>query len=61
MITCCKDCKKRYPGCHSVCPDYILNKKEHEERKEALRKDKLNTYDYYEGSMKFGKRGKSQF
>lgn len=27
-IKCCKDCvaPKRYPGCHSVCPEYIHEK-----------------------------------
>ena len=25
-ITCCKDCKERYIGCHSKCEKYITEK-----------------------------------
>lgn len=39
-IKCCKPCvpPKRYPGCHAVCPEYIKEKAEDEEKKEAERK-----------------------
>lgn len=33
MITCCKDCEKRYVGCHSKCDTYIAEKKADAERK----------------------------
>lgn len=34
-IKCCKDCvpPKRYPGCHSHCPEYIEEKAEYERLK----------------------------
>ena len=37
FFECCRYCKapKRYPGCHSECPEYIERKKLWEEYKEA--------------------------
>lgn len=32
-ITCCKDCTKRYSGCHDKCDEYQKQKKEHTESK----------------------------
>ena len=32
----CKDCVKRYPKCHSSCPDYIAAKEEHERIRQKL-------------------------
>ncbi len=32
-ITCCKDCNKRYVGCHCDCDEYKKQKKEYEEIK----------------------------
>jgi hypothetical protein len=34
-VTCCKDCKERYLGCHDKCEVYIHAKEEYEERKRA--------------------------
>lgn len=31
---------KRYPGCHSVCPDYAKDDAEHQARKEKERQEK---------------------
>ena len=30
VIKCCKGCVSRSPGCHSTCPEYIVQKAEHE-------------------------------
>lgn len=40
-IKCCKDCvaPKRYPGCHSVCPEYIHEKALWEEEKKIIREE----------------------
>lgn len=41
-IKCCNGCvpPKRYPGCKSTCPDYIIDNAFHQEEKEAERKQK---------------------
>lgn len=41
MISSCKNCvaPKRYPGCHSVCQEYLEAKAEHERRKEEYYRD----------------------
>lgn len=33
QITCCKDCKDRYVGCHSNCEEYKKQKEKYEEEK----------------------------
>lgn len=38
---CCKDCHKRYSGCHSECPDYIAAKAESEQIRQQLIKEGL--------------------
>ena len=42
MITCCKDCvaPKRRPGCHGSCPEYIVEKAEHD--RERLERAMIN-------------------
>ena len=37
---CCVDCKKRHARCHSECEEYIEAVREHERRKEMIRKGK---------------------
>ena len=39
MFENCKKCipPKRQPGCHDKCPDYIKDKKEHDEFKKKIR------------------------
>lgn len=39
MIKCCHGCvpPKRCPGCHGVCPEYLEEKRIHEEEREARR------------------------
>lgn len=32
----CKDCTKRYPKCHSSCPDYLADKAENERIRQKL-------------------------
>ena len=41
FFECCHFCKeKRFPGCHSTCPDYADAKKDWDARREAVRKAK---------------------
>lgn len=47
MITCCKDCEKRYPGCHDYCEDYLDEKEQDEKLKAKIRKEKQAEDDYY--------------
>lgn len=37
----CKDCDKRYLGCHSNCPEYLEFKRNIEKRQEQKLKDKI--------------------
>lgn len=39
-ITCCKDCKDRYVGCHDKCARYLKEKQEFEETKKKIREQK---------------------
>lgn len=43
----CKDCPKRYPGCHGKCEKYQKEKADWEAIKAAARPDK--EYDIYVG------------
>ena len=42
MINCCRDCvaPKRHVGCHSDCPDYLKEKRIHDERKAEIDKER---------------------
>ena len=40
-IKCCKDCPEKHPGCHSTCPDYIIEKAFYEEKKAEHYKNQL--------------------
>lgn len=48
MISCCKDCvaPKRRPGCHGSCPEYLVEKAEHD--KERLEKARINDIGRFE-------------
>ena len=37
LFECCHQCHppKRYPGCHSDCPEYLKDKAEYDKRKAA--------------------------
>lgn len=39
-IKCCRHCvpPKRHSKCHSTCPDYKVEKEEHEEKQKIIRK-----------------------
>lgn len=39
-ITCCKDCQKRYPGCHDHCETFIEESKEWQEKKDFIKRAK---------------------
>lgn len=62
-IKCCKDCvpPKRYPGCHSTCSEYLSEKKEYEEQKQALslkRQAEQNLYEQRSRQVYKALRGK---
>lgn len=40
MIWSCKDCQKRYIGCHATCEDYINAAIEHKEQQQKIRDTK---------------------
>lgn len=63
MSSPCINCvaPKRYPGCHSACPDYISEKQKREEIKKRIREEKINTYSICEGVDRMNKkRGKKK-
>lgn len=45
-ITCCKDCSKRHPGCHSKCSKYIKEKSEWEEIRAKAHREQAYTTIY---------------
>ena len=44
-IAPCKGCKKRYPGCHSQCEDYLVYKEENEKLKQEKRQENVMQYN----------------
>lgn len=36
----CHGCQKRFPGCHSTCPEYTQEKAEHEKRRTQEAKER---------------------
>lgn len=51
--TCCKDCKKRYQGCHDSCEEYKQFKKKCEEMNKKYRELNNNTeWNGYTKAMK---------
>ena len=57
-MKCCKDCTKRYVGCHSKCQTYVVNKviNIYKRNKTNVEKDLTFNNNYYEtmtqGNMK---------
>lgn len=57
-MKCCKDCTKRYVGCHSKCQTYVVNKViiTYKRNKANVEKDLTFNNNYYEtmtqGNMK---------
>lgn len=43
----CKDCKKRSPGCHSNCQDYISFKEALKEYNDEMKKEADNNALYW--------------
>jgi len=46
-ITCCKNCKNRFVGCHSVCEVYL-------DQRQEFDKDKQKYLDSIEKEIAFG-------
>ena len=42
----CKDCKKRNPGCHSTCQDYISFKKDLEIYHNTIKEERKSAVAY---------------
>ena len=42
----CKECKKRNPGCHAKCQDYISFKEKLEEYHKAIKEEKKSAVAY---------------
>lgn len=40
MGLACKDCQKRYPGCHDKCEEYKKSKEEHKKKQAFLQEAK---------------------
>lgn len=63
-ITCCKDCTKRYLGCHGKCEEYKAEVENHKTHQSKIRaeKDKDNQAIFYaiENTRKIRKRLKNQ-
>ena len=57
-MKCCKDCTKRYVGCHSKCQTYVVSKviNTYKRNKANVEKDLTFNNNYYEtmtqGNMK---------
>lgn len=49
-IKCCKGCvaPKRYPGCHSNCPEYLTEKKQWDEQKKIISEQRQAYNNLYE-------------
>ena len=48
-FSCCVDCEKRHPACHSTCEQYIKDKKEHDEEVHQINLQKERLSDAYFG------------
>ena len=49
-IKCCKGCvaPNRYPGCHSNCPEYLMEKKQWDEQKKIISEQRQAYNNLYE-------------
>lgn len=49
-MKCCKDCTKRYVGCHSKCQTYVVSKviNTYKRNKANVEKDLTFNNNYYE-------------
>ena len=50
-FVCCRDCPKRYVGCHSECEEYLQAKEEREKKRLKIRQEK-DLEIYHEASIK---------
>ena len=48
VITCCKDCTDRYPGCHAKCEKYISQRAEYDRIKAEHKKKAMISNGLYE-------------
>ena len=56
LISPCKDCEKRYLGCHSGCPEYKQFKDSIDIARENKRKEQIiNSHEYDVGLEKMKK------
>lgn len=50
MIYACMGCKKRYPGCHDICEDYLRDKEKQDRINAKARKEREEEDDYFRAS-----------
>lgn len=48
VITCCKDCPDRYPGCHGKCEKYINERSAYDAVKDEAKKRYMVAYGLYD-------------
>lgn len=48
----CKGCKNRYPGCHSICPEYIGWKADRDKKLEKARKKRQTELEFIDSKIK---------
>ena len=53
MTAPCKDCQKRYSGCHSVCEDYIEYSKECERIRQQRNRESQAKHDIFSTKYRF--------
>ena len=57
IITCCKGCMKRHPGCHATCPDYLAEKLQHDilrDKEQRKRRAESEVYETHIGAVEKG-------
>lgn len=63
-VTCCHDCKERFPACHDVCVTYLKEKEAWEEWRRQIRevKDQERIFDkhHYNQVIKRRKKGEKR-
>ena len=43
----CKDCERRFVGCHSKCADYAESRKQYEAAKAAARENHRGDHEFF--------------
>ena len=54
-IKCCKDCNKRYIGCHSECNNYKKEREQLDKENKERRKSIYNNSSFHKKGFRFNK------